>query len=121
MSHKKNPLRIFGIILAIVSLVSLIYVYLCMSYTYIMHTNILLPIVEWQTYIDPAIITPDLTKTNLMEHEALFMIGNIGLNIAMFLVVTQIIAMVLGLIKPMCNYFSKREHPLYDPDKAVDY
>ncbi len=121
MSHKKNPLRIFGIILAIVALVSLIYVYLCMSYTYIMHTNILLPIIEWQTIIDPAIITPDLTKSNIMDHEVIATIGKVGLNIAMFLVLTQIIAMVLGLIKPMCSYFSKRKHPMYDPDKAVDY
>ncbi len=121
MSHKKNPLRIFGIILAIVALVSLIYMYLCMSYTYIMHTNILLPIIEWQNIVDPAIITPDLTKPNIMEHEAIYMIGNVGLNIAMFLVVTQIIAMVLGLIKPMYNFFLKRKHPMYDPDKAVEY
>lgn len=121
MSHKKNPLRIFGIILAIVALVSLIYVYLCMSYTYIMHTNILLPIIEWQNIVDPAIITPDLTKSNIMEHETIYMIGNVGLNIAMFLIVTQIIAMVLGLIKPMYNFFLKRKHPMYDPDKAVEY
>ena len=121
MSHKKNPLRIFGIILAIVALFSLIYVYLCMSYTYIMHTNILLPIIEWQNIVDPAIITPDLTKPNIMEHETIYMIGNVGLNIAMFLIVTQIIAMVLGLIKPMYNFFLKRKHPMYDPDKAVEY
>ncbi|HJH29666.1 MAG TPA: hypothetical protein C5S51_08245 [Methanosarcinaceae archaeon] len=121
MSNKKNPFRIFGIILAIVALVSLIYAYLCMSYTYIMHTNILLPIIEWQNIVDPAIITPDLTKTNIMENETIYMIRNVGLNIAMFLVATQIIAMVLGLIKPMYNFFLKRKHPMYDSDKAVEY
>jgi hypothetical protein len=121
MSYEKNPLRIFGIILAMVALFSLIYVYLCMSYTYIMHTNILQPIIEWQTIIDPALITPDLAKSNIMDHEVISTIGKVGLNIAMFLVLSQIIIMVLGLIKPICNYFSKRKHPMYDPDKAVDY
>ncbi|MGP8322031.1 MAG: hypothetical protein ACT6FE_06890, partial [Methanosarcinaceae archaeon] len=86
-----------------------------------MHSNILISFIEWQNIIDPALITPDLTRTNIMEYEAIYMIGNIGLNIAMFLVLSQIIAMVLGLIKPICNYFSKRKHPMYDPDKAVDY
>ncbi|HJH31590.1 MAG TPA: hypothetical protein C5S50_05310 [Methanosarcinaceae archaeon] len=121
MSHKKNPLRIFGIILAIIALFSLIYVYLCMSFTYIMHTDILQPIIEWQNIVDPAIITPDITKPNIMEYGSISMIGKVGLNITMFLILSQIIIMALGLIKPMCNYFSKRKHPMYDPDKAVDY
>ena len=42
----------------------------------------------------------------------------IGLNVAMLLVLVQIIAMIVGLKGPLYDFYRMRIHPLYDPERT---
>lgn len=62
-----------------------------------------------------SLLTFVLIYTGIMKHGIII---TIGLNVAMFLVLVQIIAMIVGLKGPLCDFYRMRIHPLYDPERT---
>ena len=58
-----------------------------------------------------------LVYSGIMKHGIII---TLGLNIAMLLVLVQILAMVNGLRKSAFDSYFVRLHPLYDPDRTLE-
>ncbi len=58
-----------------------------------------------------------LVYSGIMKHGIVI---TLGLNIAMLLVLVQILAMVNGLRKSAFDSYFVRLHPLYDPDRTLE-
>ena len=64
-----------------------------------------------------SLLTFVLVYTGIMKHGIII---TIGLNVAMLLVLVQIIAMLIGLKRPVYDFYLMRIHPLYDPERSFD-
>lgn len=58
-----------------------------------------------------------LVYSGIMKHGIII---TLGLNVAMLLVLVQILAMVNGLRKSAFDSYFVRLHPLYDPDRTLE-
>lgn len=64
-----------------------------------------------------SLLTFVLVYTGIMKHGIII---TIGLNVAMLLVLVQIIAMIIGLKRPVYDFYLMKIHPLYDPERRFD-
>ena len=64
-----------------------------------------------------SLLTFVLVYTGIMTHGIII---TIGLNVAMLLVLVQIIAMIIGLKGPLCDFYRMRIHPLYNPERSFN-
>ena len=64
-----------------------------------------------------SLLTFVLVYTGIMTHGIII---TIGLNVAMLLVLVQIIAMIIGLKGPLCDFYRMRIHPLYNPERRFN-
>jgi len=62
-------------------------------------------------------LTFALVYSGLMKHGIII---TLGLNIAMLLVLVQILAMLNGLKKSAFDSYFVRLHPLYNPDRKLE-
>ncbi|MCL7411300.1 MAG: hypothetical protein M8350_05770 [Methanosarcinaceae archaeon] len=68
-------------------------------------------------FVTISLLTFVLIYTGIMKHGIII---TIGLNVAMLLVLVQIIAMIIGLKGPLCDFYRMRIHPLYDPERSFN-
>lgn len=68
-------------------------------------------------FVAISLLTFVLIYTGIMKHGIII---TIGLNVAMLLVLVQIIAMIIGIKRPIYDFYLMRIHPLYDPERSFN-